>query len=549
MSDKKSTPRSRFTPTPHPVMKLPPKDVLLDIGPEKGWDLLMKREELILKEKVDPYRYGYQPKIWKKASELLESHRELLVLGGNRSGKTEWAAREVIHRLYHKKQSVAWCFQTTAPNSIEMQQPRVFKYLPADWRQARKGTVTNITYSVKGGFTESKFVAPNGSQCIFRNYAQDISTIEGGEIDIAWCDELVPLDFLETLRFRLLDRNGVLIVTFTPIEGYSPTVKDYLTGARNVEECDAELLPKFEDNKGEKVIVGYEKVPIVQSGRKGRPIIYFQTKNNPWAGWERMQQELRNETREKILCRAYGVPTRSINNRFPLFNDKVHVIKHEWIPKEGTRYHFVDPCSGRNWAMIWALFDNANRCFIYREWPCPNEYVEGVGYPGAWAEPDGKKADGRQGPAQKDFGFGLERYVEEIHSVEGGERIFERWMDSRYGNAQTLAKERPTTLIEEMSDLGMDFTATPGDTIDEGVGLINDWLHYDTQKPLSAINQPKLYISEKCQNLIWCMKEWTGADGTKGASKDFPDLVRYLVLSGCNNVEGDILRPRGGGSY
>ena len=48
--------------------------------------------------------------------------------------------------------------------------------------------------------------------------------------------------------------------------------------------------------------------------------------------------------------------------------------------------------------MIWAIFDSANRCFIYREWPCPDEYVEGVGYPGMWAEPDGKKADGRKGP-------------------------------------------------------------------------------------------------------------------------------------------------------
>jgi phage terminase large subunit-like protein len=383
----------------------------------------------------------------------------------------------------------------------------------------------------------------------FRNYSQDISTIEGGEIDIAWCDELVPIDFLETLRFRLLDRNGVLIVTFTPIEGYSPVVKDYLTGARTVTAVDAELLPKFKDDKGEKILTGYEQVPLIQLGRKDRPIIYFHTKDNPWAGWERMQTELRNETKEKILCRAYGVPTRSINNRFPLFNDRVHVIKHDWIPTTGTRYQFIDPCSGRNWAMIWAIFDSANRCFIYREWPCPDEYVEGVGYPGMWAEPDGKKADGRQGPAQKDFGFGLARYVEEIRNVENGEKIFERWMDSRYGNAQTLAKERPTTLIEEMSELGMDFTATPGDTIDEGVQMINSWLHYDRDKPISALNQPKLYISERCKNVIYCLKEWTGSDGAKGSSKDFPDLVRYLCLSGVNNVEGDILMARGGGSY
>jgi phage terminase large subunit-like protein len=549
MSTKPKSAASRFTPTAHPVMKLPPKETLLAMGPEKGWELMMKREELILKEKVDPFRYGYIPPIWKGDSRYLEQHRELLVMGGNRSGKTEWAAREVVRRLWEKKQSVAWCFQTTAPNSIEMQQPRVFKYLPSEWRTARKGTVTNITFSVKGGFTESKFVAPNGSQCVFRNYSQDISTIEGGEIDIAWCDELVPIDFLETLRFRLLDRNGVLIVTFTPIEGYSPVVKDYLTGARTVTAVDAELLPKFKDDKGEKILTGYEQVPLIQLGRKDRPIIYFHTKDNPWAGWERMQTELRNETKEKILCRAYGVPTRSINNRFPLFNDRVHVIKHDWIPTTGTRYQFIDPCSGRNWAMIWAIFDSANRCFIYREWPCPDEYVEGVGYPGMWAEPDGKKADGRQGPAQKDFGFGLARYVEEIRNVENGEKIFERWMDSRYGNAQTLAKERPTTLIEEMSELGMDFTATPGDTIDEGVQMINSWLHYDRDKPISALNQPKLYISEKCKNVIYCLKEWTGSDGAKGSSKDFPDLVRYLCLSGVNNVEGDILMARGGGSY
>jgi hypothetical protein len=101
--------------------------------------------------------------------------------------------------MYSKPGAVVWCFQTTAPNSIELQQPRVWKYMPPEWRNARKGQVTNITYSVKGGFTEAKFVAPNQAVCIFRNYAQDPSTIEGGEIDACWCDELVRSRCLETL--------------------------------------------------------------------------------------------------------------------------------------------------------------------------------------------------------------------------------------------------------------------------------------------------------------------------------------------------------------
>jgi hypothetical protein len=79
----------------------------------------------------------------------------------------------------------------------------------------------------------------------------------------------------------------------------------------------------------------------------------------------------------------------------------------------------------------------------------------------------------------QDFGFGLERYKDEILRVEAGEPIFERWMDSRYGHSKTLGKEAPTTLIDEMASLDMFFTATPGDSIDEGVGMINDALSYN----------------------------------------------------------------------
>jgi hypothetical protein len=381
--------------------------------------------------------------------------------------------------------------------------------------------------------------------CIFRNYAQDPSTLEGGEIDFAWADELVPLDVLETLRFRLVDRNGKLAVTFTPVQGWTPTVADYLSGAKTIEDTDAELLP-LKNDKGE--VSGYDKVPIEQINPKGRPILYFHTQSNPWAGWSRMKKELQSETKEKILCRAYGVPTKAISGRFPLFNPKVHVIRHSDVP-QGTKFHWVDPASGKNWAMIWTVFDAAGRCIVYREWPDQTSYIEGVGYAGEWALPDGKKLDGKPGPAMADFGFGLERYRDEILRVEDGEEIYERWMDSRYGHSKTLGKEAPTTLIDEMADLGMLFTATPGDSIDEGVSMINDALSYNPEKPVDARNQPRLYISENCKNTIYALQTYTGADGKKGSVKDWVDLLRYVCLSDAANLEGDILRPTGGGSY
>jgi hypothetical protein len=268
-------------------------------------------------------------------------------------------------------------------------------------------------------------------------------------------------------------------------------VADYLNGAKNIQEIDAELLPR-KDADGK--VIGYEQVPIEQINPKGRPVLYFHTQSNPWAGWSRMKRELQSETREKILTRAYGVPTKAIAGRFPLFNPKVHVIRHSEIPN-GTRYHWVDPASGKNWFMLWTVFDPAGRTIVYREWPSQTEYIEGIGYAGEWALPDGKRMDGRPGPAMQDFGFGLERYKDEILRVEDGEPIFERWMDSRYGHSKTLGKEAPTTLIDEMASLDMFFTATPGDSIDEGVGMINDSLSYNPEAPVDARNQPRLYIS------------------------------------------------------
>ena len=48
---------------------------------------------------------------------------------------------------------------------------------------------------------------------------------------------------MRALIFRLVTRDGLLGITFTPIEGYSSTVKVHLHGAKTIEEVEAELLP------------------------------------------------------------------------------------------------------------------------------------------------------------------------------------------------------------------------------------------------------------------------------------------------------------------
>ena len=520
---------------PHPVYPLPTREQA-QANPEQVSRYLAERERRIQLEIEDPLRYGYEPDSWKLAREqVANGARELLVMGGNRAGKTEFAAKLVHEVLGAKNNAEVWCCQTTEDNSITMQQPYVWKYMPPEFTHLKKGQVTNIQYSKKNGFSNGVFIYPTGSRCVFKNYAQDVKVIEGGECDLIWCDELVPLNWIQTLRYRLATRGGILLITFTAIEGWSPSVKEYLQGASTIISAPAELLK------------GHPPVPLLQQPtRRNAKVVYFHTKDNPFAGYDNLVRILEGAPREEILTRAYGVPVRSMTSRFPKFDEKVHVISPDKIPNAGTRYQFIDPASGRNWFMLWVLVDARGRHFVYREWPMEGSYISGEGDVGAWAEPDGKKHDGKAGEGQRTFGWGLKQYVEEItrletvRNAEGEEvreHIQERWMDSRFGQTRTLHNDQTTTILDELNEAGFFIYPAPFDNIDEGVSLVNDLLDYKRGE-INETNEPHLYISSDCKATIFALKEWTGADGKTGASKDPIDCLRYMAMANLQDLDG-----------
>ena len=76
----------------------------------------------------------------------------------------------------------------------------------------------------------------------------------------------------------------------------------------------------------------------------------------------------------------------------------------------------------------------------------------------------------------------------------------------------------------------MYFEQAAGISVANGLTIVNDWLNYDQNEPVTAVNEPSLYISKQCGNLIYSLQEWTGRDGEKGASKDCIDTLRYLAV-------------------
>jgi len=531
-----------YVPTPHPVLYAPTlediKALVAEHGAEETARRLQIREDKIMAEKMDPFRHGYEPPHWKDADKLMLEYRDLLVMGGNRAGKTEYAAKKLNQIMANKAESRVWCLHTTNQSSIQMQQNVVWKYLPPEFKNAKKTKITNISYTQKNGFSDNSFVLPNKSQCFFMNYAQDKRVIEGGECDMIWCDELVPLDWIETLRYRLVTRNGVLLVTFTPVTGYNQTVKEYVAGCRFQKAKKAELLSNAINVQG--LPAGTMPYTAKCHG-KNAAIIWFHSNMNPYSDWDNMKRTLQGRNSYELKIRAYGWAESLTGSHFPRFGEN-NIIAPDKIPRLGTNYMVIDPAGSRNWFMLWMRVDDQGRKYIYREWPDISV--------GEWAIA-GDKADGKMGLGQKNgAGRGIDAYKELIRDLEGKEIIFERYIDPRAGGTQAAGKDGGTSLIELLeADPAMFFTPAAGIRVEEGVAMINDWLDYDPSQPISTINEPKLYVSSECENLIYSLREWTGADGEKGATKDPIDGLRYLAVMHPEHHDKNSFAAVGGGSY
>ena len=274
--------------------------------------------------------------------------------------------------------------------------------------------------------------------------------------------------------------------------------------------------------------------------RNGTRIYYFWTEDNPFIPPETIER-MRGRPEAEILAVAYGIPTRSATTKFPKFKEEVHVIKHEKLPwniestsedyrklSDFTVYHVVDPSGAKPWSMIWAAVDKDGSIYVYRDWP-------DLSY-GNWGEVS-EKTDGSPGQAMKPNGWGIYDYCDAIRSLEDEDKAepFERIMDPRLGAARVQGKESATSIMSEMEVEGFVFMAAPGLDIDHGISLINDRFGYNEEKPVDAVNRPKMYISSNCENLIECIKNYTGS-GRLEVWKDFIDTLRYLLEAGADYI-------------
>lgn len=556
-----------------------PPNLIEKKGLKVATQYLNGRKKLIEEAERDPLRHGYIPPIWEKVDENIADLRKkfpkgvikIVIFGGNRSSKTRKAANYVNNDCATQEARRWWCCDSTEAQSRANQMRLMWEQFLPEWKDLERNQVTDCRYNLSDGFPKNLFVLPNKSECYFKFYSMDLEGLPGIELDGIWADELIPLPWVDSLIYRLANRNGIFIITFTPEFGWNETFAHFYEGAQTLEDREAPLLPR-KDKKGR--ITGYEKVPrVMQCVDPMARIIFFHTDDNPFGNYEAIVQEekAKGNNRESILIRVYGLCTKAHRVAFPMFSRKTHVITEgqfnkivEEYPK-GVRYHLVDPCDGRNWFMGWMFCPRLDWWIFYREWPSHGHigaYIKGHGMLGPWAV-SGAAADGVKGQGQDTLGFSLERYKEEIEdqeTVDGiREEIFARYIDSLYATQPKTQREAVTTLQEQMTEVGVDFLCMTGESKilgarDGSIDMINSALFYDIETEigkwsasLARLNVPKLQVVETCPNTIYALEHWTGVDGQRGACKDPIDVIRGAFLSGVNYVDETIGVFTGGG--
>jgi hypothetical protein len=318
-------------------------------------------------------------------------------------------------------------------------------------------------------------------------------------------------------------------------------------------------------------------MPLVQEPAQPRGrAVYFWTLFNPFGDYYRhVRANLVNKSTEMVERLAYGYARDTIARAFPYFG-AVNIVKPENLPKRGTNYHVIDPAGTRNWAQVWVRVtpDNPPKLYFYRDWPDCQRF-------GEWAVPterqvteDSKKGwDGEPGPAQAGIGYGVAQYKALLREVEripldqpqrdpmrealrakGVERepVWERIIDPRAGKSEHAAEQGGTCIVDQFAtptrnakgeeiEPGIDLTLGNGAEIEEGLGQINERLHWNRELPFDPVmNAPRLYVSSECLQVIWCMENFTGRAGATGAAKDFVDCVRYAIMGDLVHVEPNI---------
>mgnify|MGYP001036205349 FL=1 len=156
--------------------------------------------------------------------------RNRWVFGGNRSGKTECGAAETVwyargNHPYrpNRPDSAGWVVSVSYEVQRDVAQAKILRYLRPDWIRdivMLSGKKDSPEYGVIDYILVNN-VTGGVSRIGFKSCDQGREKFQGASLDYVWFDEEPPKDIYDECRMRVLDRQGDIWGTMTPLKGLS----------------------------------------------------------------------------------------------------------------------------------------------------------------------------------------------------------------------------------------------------------------------------------------------------------------------------------------
>lgn len=570
---------------------------------------------------------------------------ECLVSGGIRAGKTHVAAMLTVQAWKFAKKATIFCMARREEDSQNLQQKPIESFLPPEVLGGAAGKIKQTKHE-KAKFSGGKFTDnqlqrflyvedaggvryQGGGMIQFRFFTQELESFRGYALTTVWSDEGIPVDHVKALKDRLASRaietqeddhrkkmlalkdaltklverqpgarrphgsllgalmHGVHLITYTPEEGWTPTVRYFMQGAVKPDRWKI-IAPELAHKPG----VKDARVPLIAyPAESTRLVCYLHTSANKFVNvYPQLSKDYGNADEKTIRIKLYGDAEAAQRSEFEaVWKPDIHLCEWKDLPRDGTIYEVFDPAGAKPWAMGWYLIDALERVWMLQEWPCESVPINDA-LPGPWAVLSEKdRMNGDEGPAYKArLGWGISRWCRQIWEgrariltmmaatgkpwqgaverrklIDGGrEAEHERAciaversiIDSRFAGSKVDNPKggEQVTVLERLFDDANAILCEPA----EGVSLDEGDLHIADKLAERVLgDQAALKINRECTNTQFMLANYTVPPHRETttrkdeACKEWRDLLAYLLLSKPEHVSAARRGWQGGGSF
>ena len=363
-------------------------------------------------------------------------HRERCFMAGNRTGKTVAGAYEAtLHATgdypewwtgrRFDKPTQGWACGTTSQKTAEIVQAELLGILEAEKAQGKpiglgtgllpRSSIANVRLNPHspGAVLKAWIHHKSGgkSQITFKSYEAGREAFQGTAQDWIWLDEECPLSVYAECAIRTMTTNGLIWLTFTPLQGLSEVVLQFMPEMREVADQVCSRL-------------------LVQANWDQVPHLSTIAKDQLWASTPPFQRE----------ARRYGKPSLGAGAIYPV-PESDFVVADFPIPDHWPRVFGLDVGWNKT-AAIWAAHDKqSDVVYLYSEHYASREepvyHVKAIQARGEWIrgviDPAADASSQRDGSRLFDVyrGYGLNLIKADHAVVAGIEEVWTRLASGR----------------------------------------------------------------------------------------------------------------------